>query len=78
MKTVVCACLHDAGRSQIVAAVFNIRADPMHARALSANTGPAERIHPEVVEAMREVGIGPEGASARTRAANPERGPISG
>jgi arsenate reductase len=54
---VIFACVHNAGRSQMAAAFFNQLADPGRARAVSAGTQPAERVHPEVVEAMREVGI---------------------
>ena len=57
MKTVLFACVHNAGRSQIAAAFFNAMADPSTVCALSAGTEPAERVHPVVVEAMREVGI---------------------
>lgn len=57
MKTVIFACVHNAGRSQMSAAFFNQLADPARARALSAGTQPAERVHPEVLEAMREIGI---------------------
>jgi arsenate reductase len=57
MKTVLFACVHNAGRSQMAAAWFNALADPARARALSAGTEPAAHVHPEVVEAMREVGI---------------------
>lgn len=39
------------------AAFFNKYADPSKARAISAGTHPAEHVHPEVVAAMREVGI---------------------
>lgn len=51
------ACVHNAGRSQMAAALFNLEADPSRARAISAGTRPAERVHPEVVEAMHELGI---------------------
>ena len=51
------ACVHNAGRSQMAAAWFNALCDPAKARAISAGTRPGERVHPEVVEAMREVGI---------------------
>ncbi len=51
------ACVHNAGRSQMSAAWFNALADPAKARAISAGTKPGERVHPEVVEVMREVGI---------------------
>jgi arsenate reductase len=57
LKTVIFACIHNAGRSQMSAAFFNKYADPAKARAISAGTQPAERVHQEVVEAMREVGI---------------------
>ena len=57
MKTVIFACVHNAGRSQIAAAYFNEMANTAIARALSAGTRPAERVHPEVLEAMREVGM---------------------
>ena len=57
MSTVVFACVHNAGRSQMAAAWFNRIADSGKARAVSAGTQPAEAVHPVVVEAMREVGI---------------------
>ena len=57
MNTVIFACVHNAGRSQMAAAFFNRLADPGHARALSAGTQPAEHVHPEVVAVMREVSI---------------------
>jgi arsenate reductase (thioredoxin) len=41
----------------MAAAFFRKYADPAKARAISAGTQPAERVHPEVVEAMRERGI---------------------
>ena len=57
MTTVIFACVHNAGRSQMAAAFFNKLADPAKARALSAGTQPGERVHPEVVAVMREVDI---------------------
>jgi arsenate reductase (thioredoxin) len=57
MNTVVFACVHNAGRSQMAAAWFNALADTAKARAVSAGTEPGARVHPEVLEAMREVGI---------------------
>jgi arsenate reductase len=57
MKTVVFACIHNAGRSQMAAAWFNALADSSRARAISAGTEPGPRVHPEVQQAMREVGI---------------------
>jgi arsenate reductase len=41
----------------MAAAWFNELADPTKARAISAGTDPAPRVHAEVVTAMREVGI---------------------
>ena len=55
--TVIFACVQSAGRSQMAAAFFNAMADPRRARATSAGTRPAERVHPEAVAAMREAGI---------------------
>ena len=57
MKTVLFACVHNAGRSQMAAAWFNRLADSSRARALSAGTDPGPRVHPEVIAAMREVGV---------------------
>ncbi|HEY3233341.1 MAG TPA: arsenate reductase ArsC [Polyangiaceae bacterium] len=57
MRTVIFACVHNAGRSQMAAAFFNAMANTSIARAVSAGTHPAERVHPEVVDAMREVEI---------------------
>ncbi len=57
MQTVIFACVHNAGRSQMSAAFFNQYADPAKALAISAGTQPAERVHPVVVEAMLEVGV---------------------
>ena len=57
MTTVLFACVHNAGRSQMAAALFNQLADPSKARAISAGTEPGNHVHPEVAEAMREVGI---------------------
>ncbi len=57
MKTVLFACVHNAGRSQMSAALFNLVADPARARAISAGTEPGPRVHPEVLEAMKELGV---------------------
>ena len=57
MKTVLFACVHNAGRSQMAAALFNSLADPSKARAVSAGTEPGAGVHPEVVAVMNEVGI---------------------
>ena len=53
---VLFVCLHNAGRSQISAALFERAAEGRH-HAQSAGTTPAGRVHPEVVEAMNERGI---------------------
>jgi arsenate reductase len=57
MKTVIFACIHNAGRSQMAAAWFNQLADARQARAISAGTEPARCVHPVVLEAMREIGV---------------------
>jgi arsenate reductase (thioredoxin) len=57
MDRVVFACRHNAGRSQMAAAFFNLIADPTQARAVSAGTTPGDRVHPEVARAMSELGI---------------------
>lgn len=62
MKTVIFACVQNAGRSQMAAAFFNRFADPGKAHAISAGTRPAEHVHPEVVEVMREADIDLSGA----------------
>jgi arsenate reductase len=56
MSTVLFVCLQNAGRSQMSAALFEREAQGRH-RALSAGTTPADRVHPEVVEVMREIGV---------------------
>jgi arsenate reductase len=57
VKTIVFACVHNAGRSQMAAAWLNHLADPAQARAIYAGTAPAARLHPEVLQVMNEVGI---------------------
>ena len=57
MNTVLFACVHNAGRSQMAAAWFNLLSDATRARAISAGTDPGPRAHPEVVTAMAEVGV---------------------
>ncbi len=56
MATALFVCLHNAGRSQMSQALFERAADGRH-RALSAGTTPGERVHPEVVEVMRELDV---------------------
>ena len=70
MITVLFACVHNAGRSQIAAALFNKYANPNKARAISAGTQPGERVHPEVVIAMRERGV--DLSAERPRKLTPE------
>jgi len=53
---VLFVCLHNAGRSQMSQALFERAAAGRH-EAMSAGTTPGERVHPEVVTAMRELGI---------------------
>ena len=63
MTTVLFACVHNAGRSQMAAAWFNALADPAKARAISAGTDPGPRVHPEVIAAMGEAGFDLSGAA---------------
>lgn len=70
VATVLFACVHNAGRSQMAAALFTALADPRRARAVSAGTQPAERVNPQVVAALREMDI--ELGAARPRLLTPE------
>lgn len=56
MKHVLFVCTHNAGRSQIAEAYFNRHA-PDDVRAESAGQHPRDHVWPEVVQAMREVGV---------------------
>jgi arsenate reductase len=56
VTTVLFVCVHNAGRSQMAAALLE-RAAGGRIDVRSAGTEPIDRIHPNVVEAMREVGI---------------------
>ncbi len=56
MARVLFVCLHNAGRSQMSEVLFARVAGERH-RARSAGTTPGDRVHPEVVEAMSELGI---------------------
>jgi arsenate reductase len=64
MARVLFVCLHNAGRSQISEALFE-RAAAGRNQARSAGTAPAEHVHPEVVEAMSELGIDLSGRKPR-------------
>src|SRR5919201_6082744 len=70
MKTVLFACVHNAGRSQMAAAFFNKLAYRKHARAVSAGTKPGDSVHPAVVQVMREAGI--DLSSSKPRRLTPE------
>jgi arsenate reductase (thioredoxin) len=56
MANVLFVCLHNAGRSQMSAVLFERAAEGRH-EAASAGTTPADHVHPEVVEVMRELGV---------------------
>ena len=56
MARVLFVCLHNAGRSQMSEALFHLAAAGSH-ESRSAGTQPAARVHPEVAEAMQELGI---------------------
>jgi protein-tyrosine-phosphatase len=64
MAHVLFVCLHNAGRSQMSQALFERAAAGAHS-ADSAGTTPAERVHPEVVEAMGELGVDLSGRTPR-------------
>jgi protein-tyrosine-phosphatase len=64
MARALFVCLHNAGRSQMSAALFEREAAGRH-EADSAGTTPAGRVHPEVVEVMRELGIDLAGRTPR-------------
>jgi arsenate reductase (thioredoxin) len=55
--SVLFACVHNAGRSQMAAALFNLLADGQLAEATSAGTDAADQVHPEVVTVMAELGV---------------------
>jgi arsenate reductase (thioredoxin) len=61
---VLFVCLHNAGRSQMSRALFERAANGRH-QAESAGTTPAERVHPEVVTAMEELGLDVSGERPR-------------
>ena len=64
-QRVLFACIHNAGRSQMAAALFNDLADSEKAEGLSAGTRPGTTVHPEVRDAMQEIGIDLSSASPR-------------
>jgi arsenate reductase (thioredoxin) len=64
MAHVLFVCLHNAGRSQMSQVLFERAAQGRHTAA-SAGTTPAERVHPEVVEVMNELGVDLTGRSPK-------------
>jgi arsenate reductase (thioredoxin) len=64
MATALFVCLHNAGRSQMSAALFERAARGRH-QPLSAGTTPADHVHPEVVQVMNELGIDLAGSTPR-------------
>ena len=74
MKTVIFACVHSAGRSQMAATFFNSLSNSSLARAISAGTQPGARVHPEVLSAMKEVGINLSEAKPQLLTADLARG----
>ena len=58
MSHVLFVCLHNAGRSQISQALFERAADGRHtAESAGSVADPDGRVHPEVVDVMRDAGI---------------------
>jgi arsenate reductase len=72
---VLFVCVHNAGRSQMAAALFNRHASG-RALADSAGTQPAARVHPEVVEVMNEIGIDVAAAKPRLLTADLAAGAV--
>ena len=64
MARALFVCLHNAGRSQMSEALFRRAAGGRH-EARSAGTTPGDRVHPEVVEAMAELGVDHAGRNPR-------------
>jgi arsenate reductase (thioredoxin) len=61
LPRVLFVCVQNAGRSQLAQALYEQRGG----EARSAGSKPADQVHPEVVEALREVGIEIEGRKPR-------------
>jgi arsenate reductase len=64
MSRVLFVCVGNAGRSQMAQTLFERDADGKH-EARSAGTRPADEVHPEVIEAMRELGLDLSGRTPR-------------
>jgi arsenate reductase len=56
LPEVLFVCVHNAGRSQMAAALLERKAEG-RVRVISAGSEPADQLNPAVVEAMEEVGI---------------------
>jgi len=56
LKTVLFVCVHNAARSQMAEAFFNEMTKGEHL-GFSAGSQPSERVNPDVVEVMAELGI---------------------
>src|SRR3954451_13983636 len=56
LPEVLFVCVHNAGRSQMAAALLERKAEE-RVRVISAGSEPADRLNPAVVEAMNEIGI---------------------
>ncbi len=72
MKTVLFACVHNTGRSQMAEAFFNRIADPSQAKAVSGGTEPATEMNPTVLGVMNEIGIDLVGEAHHPKIANLE------
>lgn len=69
MELVIFACVHNAGRSQMAAALFNRHVRQGVALAISDGTSPGEAVYPEVLAAMADVGVDLSGARPQRLAA---------
>ena len=69
MELVIFACVHNAGRSQLAAALFNRHVRQGVALAISDGTSPGEAVYPEVLAAMADVGVDLSGARPQRLAA---------
>ena len=57
MPEVLFVCVHNAGRSQMAAALVKLRSEGrVHVR--SAGSDPGEQVNPAVIRAMEELGVG--------------------
>jgi arsenate reductase len=64
VSRVLFVCIQNAGRSQMAQALFEREANGRH-ETRSAGSAPGERVHPEVVAVMRELGIDLEARTPR-------------